>query len=157
MAAVAVPTDRSDGAPEVPGAALTTRRTALLVAAGGGAGSAARYAMELLVPSTLTPTLAEIPWATWTVNVLGCLMIGIVVGALEVRPHTPAWVRPLLAAGFCGGFTTLSTLVLQLSAMTGAGFPLLALEYGLGTAVLAIVATIVGLLAGRTFGARASA
>ena len=48
----------------------------------------------------------------------------------------------------------MSTLVLQVSAMIGADFPLIALEYGLGSAVLALLALVVGLLAGRILGKR---
>lgn len=156
MAAIAEGHAPDAGDTGLPGAPspLTTPRTALLVAAGGAAGSAARHVVELAVPSTLTPTLVEIPWSTWTVNVLGCLAIGLIAGVLEVRRGAPSWIRPLLVVGFCGGFTTMSTVVLQISAMVGAEFPLEALEYGAGTLLASILATAAGIIAGRTLSGR---
>ena len=132
----------------------STRETALLVAAGGALGATLRYLLELAVPTIATPTLVDIPWSTWTANVLGCLLMGVIAGYLESGGRAPAWARPFLATGLCGGFTTMSTLVLQVSAMIGADFPLIALEYGLGSAVLALLALVVGLLAGRILGKR---
>lgn len=132
----------------------STRGTALLVAAGGALGATLRYLLELAAPTTATPTLVDIPWSTWTANVLGCLLMGVIAGYLESGGRAPAWARPFLATGLCGGFTTMSTLVLQVSAMIGADFPLIALEYGVGSAVLALLALVVGLLAGRILGKR---
>jgi CrcB protein len=43
---------------------------------------------------------SDFPWGTLTVNVVGCFLIGFVVGT--------SWM-PLLGVGFCGGLTTYST------------------------------------------------
>lgn len=153
MAAITDDPDLLALAPE-PSRPLTARRTALLVAGGGALGAVLRWLLELAVPVTLAPTLVEVPWATWTANILGCLILGIAVGVLEVRRDVSAWVHPFVATGVCGGFTTMSTLVLQVSAMIGAQFPLVALEYGIGTVLFAIGALAIGLAAGRLLGRR---
>ncbi|NED80386.1 CrcB family protein, partial [Streptomyces sp. SID11233] len=49
------------------------------------------------------------PWATFTVNVVGCAVMGIVVVLFMEVWQAPPLVRPFLATGFLGGFTTLST------------------------------------------------
>src|SRR5690625_1974791 len=74
---------------------LSTWQTALLVAAGGGVGAALRLIVSLSMPAVTTPTLVEVPWATLWVNLIGCLGLGALVGALEIRPGRP-WMRPLL-------------------------------------------------------------
>lgn len=156
----ALPAGADDAEPPKPcpsRAPLSTRRTALLVAAGGAGGALVRYLLELAVPSTITPTLVEVPWATWTVNVLGCLALGMLTGWTEVRPRAPRWCAPLLGTGACGGFTTMSTLVLQVSAMLGTGFPLTALEYGMGSVVVSLAAAVVGLWTGHLIGRRRAA
>lgn len=128
---------------------LALWQTASLVAAGGAAGSVLRWAVSLISPVTTTPTLVAIPWATFTVNALGCIALGALTGMLEARPTRRAWVRPLLATGACGGFTTMSTLILEGSALVGGGFPLLAVQYAMLTLIGSLGAVIVGLLTGR--------
>lgn len=129
-----------------------TWQVALLVAAGGAAGAVLRFALTVLAPAVTTPTLVEIPWATLAVNVLGCLGLGALNGYLE-RSAGRAWMHPLLGTGLCGGFTTMSTVVLEGSAMIGADFPLLALLYAGLTLVLSLGAVVAGLLLGHRLSA----
>lgn len=77
----------------------------LLVFLGGGLGSVFRWAVARL---SLVATGTEFPWATLAVNLLGCLAVGFVVGAIDAGLLPPR-VRPLLVAGFIGGMTTFST------------------------------------------------
>lgn len=133
--------------------APATWRIALLVAAGGALGAMLRFLLTVLDPAVTTPTLVEVPWATLTVNVLGSLGLGALNGVLEVREGRP-WMRPLLGTGLCGGFTTMSTVVLEGSAMIGADFPIIALIYGAQTILLCLGAMVAGLLLGRRLGAR---
>jgi CrcB protein len=132
---------------------LETWRIALLVGAGGAVGAMLRFALTVLAPAVTTPTLVEVPWATLSVNVLGCLALGALNGALEVRAGR-AWMHPLLGTGLCGGVTTMSTVVLEGSAMIGADFPLLALSYAGLTLVLGLAAVVAGLILGRRLAER---
>lgn len=129
--------------------ALSLLRTALLVAAGGALGSVLRWALSAAMPATVTPTLIEIPWATLIANAVGCLSLGVLAGMIEVRPDLPRWLMPFVGTGLCGGFTTMSAVVLQASSMLGAGFSVQALFYGLATAATALMGTVTGLAVGR--------
>ena len=75
----------------------------LLVFLGGGLGSVCRYAVSVAMARSGSP----LPWATLLVNVLGCLLIGLLAQTLA----RDSVLRALFIAGFCGGFTTFSTFV----------------------------------------------
>lgn len=91
----------------------------LLVALGGALGSMARLAMSLV----FARTIIIVPMGTFVSNLLGCFVMGIVVQLLA----TPGWFsqselftqqnRLFFAVGFCGSFTTLSALVVELSTL----------------------------------------
>jgi len=78
---------------------------AALVFAGGGLGAVFRW---LLSKAAFKLYGSEFPWGTLAVNLAGCLLIGLAVGAIE-RGLLPPRARPALVAGFLGGFTTFST------------------------------------------------
>ena len=80
----------------------------LLVGAGGFVGAVMRYAVINWVQYALhTSTL---PYGTLTVNVIGCLVIGLLGGLSESRNLLNAETRALLLIGVLGGFTTYSTV-----------------------------------------------
>ena len=79
----------------------------LLVAFGGAVGSVLRY----LVSKWLQEASAvAFPVGTLVVNVVGCLLIGLIYGASD-RWGISGDMRLLLTVGFCGGFTTFSTFM----------------------------------------------
>ncbi len=82
----------------------------LLVALGGALGSVARYLTAILLnPKT---NLLAWPWSTFAVNLIGCLLIGLLGGFWTKNPVAPEW-RLLLITGFLGGFTTFSSFALE--------------------------------------------
>jgi CrcB protein len=87
----------------------------LLVALGGAIGSVARYALSGAAQRSFFPT------GTLAVNVLGCLVIGFVMG-LAARPAglSPN-LRLFLATGLCGGFTTYSAFGFETLQLLGDG------------------------------------
>lgn len=133
---------------------LTRWQIAALVALGGGIGSLLRWTLTLIGPTTATPTLVEIPWATLTANLLGCIGLGALTGVLESRPARRRWIQPLVGPGMMGGFTTMSTLVLDGSAMMGAGFPYQAGVYALLTLGLCVTGAVLGVIVGHWIGRR---
>ena len=77
-----------------------------LVALGGAIGAVARAMLSTAILSRWPSTL---PWGTIVVNVSGCLVLGMLSGSLESRPHlNPTW-RTFGAVGVLGAFTTFST------------------------------------------------
>ncbi|MGM9735457.1 MAG: fluoride efflux transporter CrcB [Candidatus Cryptobacteroides sp.] len=80
-------------------------RNILAVGAGSFFGGAARYAVSLLMKNCGR----GFPWATLTVNVLGCFLIGLLWGFFSRGNNEGSFWAMLLTVGFCGGFTTFST------------------------------------------------
>lgn len=80
---------------------------AALVGCGGFVGALLRYEVSGLVQRQLP--LATFPFGTLAVNLLGCLLIGAVVGLSESRQFFGPEVRTFLLIGLLGGFTTFST------------------------------------------------
>lgn len=82
-----------------------------LVAAGGALGSVARYSVSAVVLGRTDDW--RFPVGTFTVNVVGCLIIGV-LGAFAVKQHVfSPEMRLLLFTGLMGGFTTFSTFGLE--------------------------------------------
>jgi fluoride exporter len=119
------------------------------VAAGGVAGAEARYGIGLAMPHTDR----QFPWATLTVNLTGCLAIGmLMVLLLELTsPHHLA--RPFLGIGLLGGYTTFSTFSVETERLLRAHRAGVALLYVTASAIgcmLAVwIGTAVAQLAGR--------
>lgn len=72
----------------------------LLVAAGAMAGAPLRYLTDRFVQARHDSVF---PWGTFTVNVVGCLVLGVLTGAADTS------TRLLLGTGLCGALTTYST------------------------------------------------
>jgi len=79
----------------------------LIVGTGGFLGSVSRYLISGLVHRLFTQ--AAFPYGTLTVNVVGCLAIGLLSGLAESRQLFSPELRLLIFIGFLGGFTTFST------------------------------------------------
>lgn len=93
-------------------------RSALLVAAGGMVGSLARYGLAGFVQRLSD---GAFPVGTLAVNVLGSFALGLVMALSLERGALDADARLLLGAGFCGGFTTMSTFAYETMALTRQG------------------------------------
>ena len=94
--------------------------TVMLAGLGGFAGSIGRYALTGLIPFTQD----RFAWATFAVNMLGCLCIGILYSSLN-QPM----LKALLISGVLGGFTTFSGFGLEIFKYLEAGNNLLAATY----------------------------
>ena len=80
-------------------------KTFLFIFLGGGLGSVFRYGTTLLTQKFYTHSF---PLATFLVNVIGCFIIGFLMGLSEKLFATNADLRFLFITGFCGGYTTFS-------------------------------------------------
>lgn len=115
----------------------------LLVAVGGAAGALARHGLTLVLDGP-----DGLPLGTLLVNVAGCLLLGVLVGA---RPDDPV-LRPLLGTGFLGGLTTFSSVALQTDRLL-ADAPAVALA----SLALTVVAGLAAAAGGLRLGARLAA
>lgn len=111
--------------------------TVLVVFLGAALGAPARYLLDRFVQSRHS---LDFPFGTLVVNVLGCLLIGFVVGT--------AWM-PLLGVGFCGGLTTYSTFSYETVKLLEAEKYRSALLNVLVSVALGVGAAAIGLALGR--------
>ena len=81
----------------------------LLVFLGGGLGSILRY----WISKNLNSYYSNFYLGTFLVNIIGCLLIGILIGVSLKHNYITQNQTLLLATGFCGGFTTFSTFALE--------------------------------------------
>ncbi|GAA3421516.1 fluoride efflux transporter FluC [Streptosporangium vulgare] len=121
-----------------------------VIAAGGAIGTGARYGAALLWPTAT----GSFPWTTLAVNVAGCLLIGVLLVTITEAWTAPVWVRPFLATGVLGGFTTFSTYCLDIERLVSAGRPGPALGYLAATVLAALAAVAAGTWTTRWFLAR---
>lgn len=118
-------------------------RSILLVGIGGLLGSIARYLIAVLFAEKFTTSF---PASTFTVNLLGCFLIGIIFAVSEKgNILSPEW-RVFLTTGFCGGFTTFSTFSYEsLRLLQDGEFLYLAINVA-ASVVLGLAATYLGIL-----------
>lgn len=112
----------------------------LLVALGGGLGAAGRYGVSLALPAKP----GEWPWATFSINVAGSLLIGVLAGWLSTRGDAGEPWRLFIGVGVLGGFTTFSAYSLETLRMIERGEWPLALAYALGSVAAGLAAVAIG-------------
>ena len=116
------------------------RREIAAIFLGGAAGSLLR----VWLAQTVTSGVATWPWATFIVNVSGCFALGLIATHLRERPpEAPHW-HPLLGTGFCGAYTTFSTMQLELVRMIDHDRFALASAYALASVLAGYLAILAG-------------
>ncbi len=121
----------------------------VLLAAIGGLGAAARFLVDGVVTAALAGRGAGRPGAgfplgTLVVNVSGSLLIGIVAGAVTYLAAGEPW-RLVLATGFCGGYTTFSTAMVETMRLARSGRAFAAVGNAAGTPILTVLAAAAGI------------
>jgi CrcB protein len=125
-----------------------------VVAAGGVLGALARWGVGLLLPAPP----GTFPWATFGINVLGSLLMGVLVVLVTEAVAAHPLVRPFLGVGVLGGFTTFSTFAVDAQTLLAGGHRATALAYLAGTVLAAVAAAALGMTLTRraTAGRRAA-
>ena len=116
--------------------------TVLLILLGGAVGAATRYLTDVTVQRSHG---TEFPWGTWTVNVVGSFILGMVVS------NGPGWVVTLVGSGFCGALTTFSTFGYETVRLGEEGRPGLATANVAGSLAVGLAAAALGWWAGSAF------
>lgn len=106
------------------------------VGIGGAVGSILRYLLQRQFN-------ADFPLGTLSVNILGCLLIGI-LWALVVKNELSNTWRLALMAGFCGGFTTFSSYTLESLQLLQNNRYLFFAVYTISNVVIGLLATFAG-------------
>jgi fluoride exporter len=121
----------------VGGGGLTLRRVEpsvlVAIALGGALGAPARYGVAQLIHSAP----GTFPWATFWTNITGSFVLGLFLAVLVERFPPTRYLRPFVATGFLGAYTTYSTFAVETDLLIKDGH-----------AVIGIVYTVVSLLAG---------
>ncbi len=116
---------------------------ALIAGLGGFVGSASRYALSAWVTTRLANETL-FPWGTLSVNLIGSLAIGALVGGMAELGDLSERVRLLLIVGVLGGFTTFSAFSNETFALARGGEGAMAFAYVAATLALGIAAVWAG-------------
>ena len=114
----------------------------ILVFLGGGLGSGLRY----LVTIAMSQYSKVLPFGTFTVNMIGCLLIGLILGYAQKENTLTSNQTLLLATGFCGGFTTFSAFASENLELIRNGELFNFSIYAIGSVFLGIVLILIGYL-----------
>ena len=115
------------------------------VAAGGALGAPARYGISLAV--TVTP--GTTPWGTFWINVSGSFALGLVLVVLVARFPPATFLRPFVATGFLGAYTTYSTFAVETVLLAKDGAAGMACAYTAASLVVGLGAAAGGIVLGR--------
>tara|TARA_B100001113_G_scaffold166976_1_gene136627 strand:- start:267 stop:641 length:375 start_codon:yes stop_codon:yes gene_type:complete len=113
----------------------------LLVFIGGGFGSGLRY----LIGKYLNSSLGGFPIGTFTVNIIGSLLIGLILGYAAKENSLSQNQVLLLATGFCGGFTTFSAFAQENFQLLKTGDIMQFSIYTIGSIVVGLIAVFIGI------------
>ena len=126
-------------------------QSALLVFVGAGFGGLLRHGVNTGCARFCGTAF---PWGTLTVNIVGSLLMGLIIGWLTFRAEA-GWSQPLrlfLTTGILGGFTTFSAFSLDAVLLWERGETALAAGYAVGSVLLSIAALAAGLAVVRALG-----
>ncbi len=112
----------------------------LAVAAGGAAGGVARAAVTQALP--VHP--GHFPLAVLLINVGGSLLIGALLVAVSAMSRGALQLRAIAVTGFCGGFTTWSTFVVNADQLLARGSTGIAIGYLSASVVAGLAAVVLG-------------
>ena len=113
----------------------------LAIGSGSFIGGVLRYVLAQFIQTKHTTSF---PFGTLTVNIVGCLLIGIVVGLADKGNVTQSW-KLFLATGVLGGFTTFSAFSNETITLIRAGQVGYAVTYIFSSVALGLLATFVGM------------
>ncbi|MEM0541858.1 fluoride efflux transporter CrcB [Flavobacterium sp. j3] len=117
-------------------------KTILFIAIGGAIGSVLRFLTTVLVSKFYSN---HFPLATFMVNVIGCFLIGILMGFLTKNALDNSNLKYFLVTGFCGGFTTFSAFGIENVTLLQNNNTILAFAYMAVSILLSLFAVWLGL------------
>jgi len=122
--------------------------TYLIVFLGGGLGAALRHGVNLLAARVWG---VQFPFGTLSVNVMGCVLMGVFAAYFAFKGDAPQHWRLFLTTGILGGFTTFSAFSLDAALLFERGDLHLAALYVIGSVLLSMAGLFGGLWLIRAF------
>ena len=116
-----------------------------VIAIGGMLGATARLKFAEAVPTAK----GHFPWATFWANVSGAFVLGYLLIVLLERFPPTRYLRPFLATGILGAYTTMSTFAVETALLVKDGHPVTGVLYGLGSIAVGLAVTVAGVAAAR--------
>lgn len=118
------------------------------IAAGGMFGASARLGIARWLPTRP----GRFPWSTWWTNLSGSFLLGLLLVVLLERFAASRHLRPFLATGILGAFTTMSTYQVETALLLRDGHPVTGVAYGTLSLAVGIALAYAGLRVGRRLG-----
>jgi CrcB protein len=115
------------------------------IALGGALGAPARYGVAQLVAVPKD----GFPWATLWTNVSGSFVLGLFLVLVIERFPPTRYLRPFVATGFLGAYTTFSTFAVESDLLVKDGHVATAAWYVAATMVIGLIAAWLGIASGR--------
>lgn len=119
-------------------------KSIILVFIGGGLGSCVRFIISKYLNANHL-----IPFGTFTVNFLGSLLVGLLLGWAIKTNSLNSPVNLLLVVGFCGGFTTFSSFSFENFSLLKSGDYMAFTIYFAGSLVFGLLAVFSGIFISR--------
>jgi len=116
------------------------------VAVGGALGSVFRFLVGTWFLQRLGPGF---PWGTFTINVTGSFLIGIVLQLAQTRMGLNPYARLFFATGILGGYTTFSAFAYETYLLSRDALSVQSLWYGFGSVIAGVAAALLGIAIAR--------
>lgn len=113
-----------------------------IVFIGGGLGAALRHGVNV---GTARLFGTSFPYGTLTVNIVGCLVMGLLAGYFAFKGDVHQHWRLFLTTGILGGFTTFSAFSLDVAALYERGEVALTAVYVIASVAVSVAAVFAGL------------
>jgi CrcB protein len=112
---------------------------------GGMLGAAGRRGMSVWLPTQV----GQFPWGTFWTNLAGSFLLGLVLVLILERFPPSRYLRPFVATGVIGAFTTMSTYEVEVTLLLKDGHLLTGLVYGAGSLLAGLGLAYAGIVTGR--------
>jgi CrcB protein len=116
-----------------------------VISLGGMLGASARYGIARWLPTGT----GRFPWATFWTNLSGSFLLGLLLVLLLERFPPTRLVRPFLATGIIGAFTTMSTYEVETALLINDGHAATGVIYGVGSLIAGLALAYLGIHVGR--------
>jgi len=121
-----------------------------VIALGGILGATARFELAQALPASP----GRFPWATFWTNMSGSLALGFLLVLLLERGRPHRLLRPFLATGILGAFTTMSTYLVETAVLIKDGHATVGVTYGLSSLIIGVLLAFAGMVGARQIAPR---